>query len=276
MALDKIFLPTFISSVDYEPTRVLPHLYFYNGMKDTNTYYVEYLNSGSVLTSGLSAFPYFDNYQGNNPTTSSRTLLFNNETAAYGEIPSQSLYSEYWSTYVDLLYNPYTRVFNCQAIIPLADYYKIELNDIVEWRGNYYHLRSLNDYNLSNGECSLQLLGPVIDDVISNVLPGDRCLFDFSIEDTLSTTKKITLIDKGADSGPGYAVYYSFDCNSYIFKENVVLPNVGDYVNISLPSNTVTCIKLVSLGICSNSVVHVVPGSLQGDFSFDFRQLDFN
>jgi hypothetical protein len=57
----------------------------------------------------------------------------------------------------------------------------MELNDIVEWRGNYYHLRALNDYNLSNGECSLQLLGPILGDVISNILPVDECYFDFSI-----------------------------------------------------------------------------------------------
>jgi hypothetical protein len=109
--------------------------------------------------------------------------LFNNETAPYGETPSASLYSEYWSTYVDLLYNPVTRVINCKAIIPLADYYKIELNDIVEWRGNYYHIRAINDYNLSNGECNLQLLGPTIGDVLANILPGQQCDFDFSIED---------------------------------------------------------------------------------------------
>jgi hypothetical protein len=42
----------------------------------------------------------------------------------------------------------------------------MELNDIVELRGNYYHLRAINDYNLKNGECNIQLLGPILDDAL--------------------------------------------------------------------------------------------------------------
>jgi hypothetical protein len=180
MPKQKIYIPTYISSINYDPARVLPRIMFYNGLLETDPYYIQ---DGDGLPNVQNYFPYFDNYSGNLPTTSSLSLLFNNETAPYGEIPSQSLYSEYWSTYVNLLYNPVTRVINCKAIIPLADYYKIELNDIVEWRGNYYHLRAINDYNLSNGECNLELLGPVLDDVIANILPGQQCDFDFSIED---------------------------------------------------------------------------------------------
>lgn len=177
--IQKVFIPTYISSVNYAPARVQPRLLFYNGELNTFPYYIQN-NSGSAIEQ--ITFPYFDNYQGNLPNSGSRSLLFFNEPAVYGTTPSGSLFSEYWSTYVDLLYAPTTRVINCKAIIPLADYYKIELNDIVEWRGNYYHLRAINDYNLSNGECSLQLLGPIIDDVIANVLPGAGCDFDFEIE----------------------------------------------------------------------------------------------
>jgi len=104
---------------------------------------------------------------GSFPTIGSNSLLFNNENASYGAIPSGSLYSEYWETYVELLYNPKTRLLNCSAIIPLADYVKMELNDIVNFRGNYYHLRAINDYSLKDGTCSLQLLGPIIPDALS-------------------------------------------------------------------------------------------------------------
>jgi len=185
----KIYIPTFISSIDYKPARVLPHVYFYNGLKDSDSYFIEGYASGStsvVSQHEINQFPYFDNYNGNVPSTSSYSLLFNNETAPYGEMPTGSLYSEYWETYVNLLYNPKTRLFDCSAIIPLADYFKMELNDIVEWRGNYYHLRAINNYNLSNGECQIQLLGPVIGDVIANQLPGIPCEFNYSIEDYVS------------------------------------------------------------------------------------------
>ena len=167
-----IYIPTFISDQTYNPSRVLPHIYFYNGLIDCQTYYIE---SGSLTTAGTSyaqtAFPYFDNYNvvtGSYPTSDSLSLLFFNEQAAYGEKPTDTLYSTYWSQYVDLLYNPRTRLFNASAIILLADYFQIELNDIVNFRGNYWHLRAINDYSLKTGECNLQLLGPIIRDSINS------------------------------------------------------------------------------------------------------------
>jgi hypothetical protein len=193
-----IYIPTYISDQNYNPTRVLPRLFFYNGLVDCETYWIE---SGSLTNSGVTYaqnhFPYFDNYNvvtGSFPTIDSDSLLFNNEAAAYGEIPVSNLYTKYWETYVSLLYNPRTRLFNCEAIIPLADYYKMELNDIVEWRGNYYHLRAINDYNLKNGECKIQLLGPLEPPVISNLLPVYDCGFGFtsSVIDTQLFTFQIS------------------------------------------------------------------------------------
>ena len=163
-----IYIPTYINNVEYAPARVLPRLLFYNGLIDCQTYYIE---SGSLTTSGVTvqqnAFPYFDNYSaltGSFPTTDSLSLLFNNEAASYGEVPTDSLYTTYWEKYISLLYNPKTRLVNCSAIIPLKDYFEMELNDIVNFRGNYYHLRAINDYSLKDGTCTLQLLGPILPD----------------------------------------------------------------------------------------------------------------
>jgi hypothetical protein len=47
----------------------------------------------------------------------------------------------------------------------------MELNDIVNFRGNYWHLRAINDYSLKTGECNLQLVGPVIPDVFDTSIP---------------------------------------------------------------------------------------------------------
>jgi hypothetical protein len=170
-----IYIPTFISDQNYNPSRVLPHIYFYNGLVDCETYWIE---SGSAAFGGVTyqqnAFTYFDNYNvvsGSFPTTDSESLLFNNENAAYGEIPIESLYTQYWETYISLLYNPKTRLLTAEAIIPLADYFKMELNDVVNFKGNYYHLRAINDYSLKTGECTLQLLGPIIRDTISDLQP---------------------------------------------------------------------------------------------------------
>ena len=171
-----IYIPTYINSAEYTPARVLPRLLFYNGLLECETYWIE---SGSLDFGGVTyqqnAFPYFDNYNvvsGSFPTTDSESLLFNNENASYGQIPTENLYTQYWETYISLLYNPKTRLLNCDAIIPLADYFKMELNNVVNFKGNYYHLRAINDYSLKTGECTLQLLGPIIRDTISDLQPA--------------------------------------------------------------------------------------------------------
>jgi hypothetical protein len=161
-----IYIPTYINSADYTPTRVLPRLLFFNGTVECEQYYIQDEN-GSARSQN--AFPYFDNYNvvtGSFPTTDSRSLLFNNEAPSYGQLPTENLYTTYWEKYISFLYDPITRVLNCKAIIPLGDYFKMSLNDIVNFRGNYWHLRAINNYSLKTGDCDLQLLGPVIPDVL--------------------------------------------------------------------------------------------------------------
>jgi hypothetical protein len=188
-----IYIPTYISDAAYKPNRVLPRLLFYNGLVECEQYYIE---SGSAAFGGVTqaqtAFPYFDNYNvvtGSFPTIDSNSLLFNNENASYGAIPSGSLYNQYWEKYITLLYNPKTRLLNCSAIIPLADYTKMELNDIVNFRGNYYHLRAINDYSLKDGSCDLQLLGPIIPDSFTSQIPPPTPQASSSVSWSFSETR---------------------------------------------------------------------------------------
>jgi hypothetical protein len=180
MANIPIYIPTYINSAEYTPVNVQPRLLFFNGMIDCEKYYIESASAFGGISREQNAFPYFDNYNvvtGSFPTVDSNSLLFFNEEAVYGEKPNESLYSEYWEKYVELIYNPRTKLLNASAIIPLSDYFDMELNDIVEFRSNYYHLRAINDYSLKNGECSIQLLGPILDD--SLIIPRlyyERCM----------------------------------------------------------------------------------------------------
>lgn len=163
-----IYIPTFINSAEFSPARVLPRLFYFNGVVECEPYYFQ---GRDAFGNTEEVFPYFDHYNvvtGSFPTTDSDSLLFNNEAAVYGSTPTENLYTTYWEQYINLLYNPYTRLLNASAIIPLADYVKMELNDIVNFKGNYYHLRAINDYSLKTGECQIQLLGPIIQNSLDN------------------------------------------------------------------------------------------------------------
>ena len=197
-----VWIPYYISNEQYAPSRVLPRLFYYNGLLPATPYWISgyfaddtgSLDPSFVINYPQTQYPYFDNYSTGSlngtasafPQQDARSLLFNNEEAVLGTTPDQSLVSEYWDTYLALLYNPRTRLVNATAVIPLADYFNLELNDIAEFRGNYYHLRAINDYNLTTGECNLQMLGPIISDTISSMLSGswaptsDPCAFTYS------------------------------------------------------------------------------------------------
>jgi hypothetical protein len=193
-----VWIPYFISDQNYNPSKVLPRIFFYNGLIPATPYYLSGYtlpNTSSISESLLFKYPYFDNYSTgsiNNtqsifPNVDARSLLFNNEVATLGSTPQENLISEYWDTYLELLYNPRTRLVNCTGVIPLGQYIDLELNDIVEFRGSYYHLRAINDYNLKTGECNLQLLGPIIADTISeitNFTPfNNPCDFTYTISE---------------------------------------------------------------------------------------------
>ena len=171
-----MYLPTFISNAEFQSARVRPRVFFYNGLVETTPYHVSGMNyphGFSSTTTLETTYPYVDHYTTGStssefPDEGSDSALFFNEQPVYGTTPTGSLYSEYWSKYISLLYEPKTRLIDCSAVIPFADYVQIQLNDIIEWRGNHYHLRAVNKYNLKNGECQLELLGPILEGALDN------------------------------------------------------------------------------------------------------------
>jgi hypothetical protein len=256
-----VAIPLYIGDQNYAPTQVFPRMMFFNGMVSSSQYWIEGQFSAAnreVIANAETVYPYFDNYNvvtGSFPTTGSRSLLFNNEQATLGTIPQNSLIDEYWRTYLELLYDPRTRLVNAAAVIPFAAYFNIELNDLVQFRGNYYHLRAINDYDLSTGECMVQLLGPVIGDTVSVQLFG--------------TPKKKTIIEFGdfnCDFNKDFT-NPSFG-NSTIICTNCCAPTV-DSAGISGSSLLVTftlgtgstCIPCQSVSFVSSSDGFVTPPS---------------
>lgn len=182
MADNKIYIPTFIANENFDSARIQPRLLYYNGKITAPDYKIDAWTTNLGFTRAVFdevEIPYFDHYNTGSsadgvPTTDSKSLLFQNEAPAYGSRPSNTLFSEYWQTYIGLLYNPVTRLIEASAVIPLSEYFELELNDIVEWRGNYYHLRAINDYSFTTNQCNIQLLGPIIADTLSDII-GDTC-----------------------------------------------------------------------------------------------------
>jgi hypothetical protein len=167
-----VWVPGYIADAEYKPTTVSPRLLYYNGLVPCTTFYINgFINSSSIQNKANYAYPYFDYYlasSGSLPDVNSTSSLFNNELSAYDVIPNNNLVTDYWATYIALLYNPRSKMLKANGVIPFANYINIELNDVAQFRGNYYHVRAINNYNLSTGECEIELLGPIIPDTLSS------------------------------------------------------------------------------------------------------------
>jgi len=204
------YVPYYVADDKYKPARVLPRIMFYNGLVSASAYYVDAANSTNTAVQSvqLNKYPYFDNYSTGSlngtasifPQLNSKSLLYNNEQAVWGTTPTASLVSEYWSDYLSLLYNPRTRLLNAAAVIPLSDYFELELNDVAQFRGNYYHLRAINDYDLKTGECLVQLLGPLLQEtpLTTFVTPTTSTTTTTTTAATTTTTSTTTTTTTGA------------------------------------------------------------------------------
>ena len=252
-----IYIPTYINNATYQPARVLPRLLFYNGNLQCEKYYIQrYFPGYGGISIQQFQFPYFDNYNvvsGQFPTTDSRSLLFNNEAAVYGELPTENLYTTYWEKYVDFLYNPITRVLNCKAIIPLADYFKMSLNDIVNFRGNYWHLRAINNYSLKSGDCDLQLLGPVISDVFNgDITTTTTTTTSTTTTTTTSTTTTSTTTTTTTTVDPANCADRQYQNNGsntvYWSAKNCLGNNVGGYFAANGGNGFTGCIDITTFG----------------------------
>jgi len=192
-----LYIPTIIKDEEYNPATSKPRIFFWNGLLESEGYYVEGYQEGTtnIESVGFQQIPYIDHYSssfGEVPSSGSKSLLFFNEQNPYGQEPQQNLYSEYWSQYVNFLYNPRTRLVKVSAVLPLAEYFETKLNDLISFRGNLYQLRAINNYSLQDGTCNLELIGPV-----------DQNVFDLSSQAIVPTPVIPTTTTSTTTSAPG-------------------------------------------------------------------------
>ena len=97
----------------------------------------------------------FHHYGLNDPNFA---LLFEAEFSTYTyERLSKNLYTNHYKSYIDSIFNPKKRTFVFKAVLPLYVITKLELNDTLEIKGNYYRIDKYS-YNILTGETTLTLI----------------------------------------------------------------------------------------------------------------------
>ena len=86
------------------------------------------------------------------------SLVFNAEFSTYtGEALNDNLYTNHYQNYVQSIFNIKKRNWVFKAILPLHIITKLELNDTLYIKGNYYRIDKYS-YNLLSGETTLTLI----------------------------------------------------------------------------------------------------------------------
>jgi len=95
----------------------------------------------------------------NTPTTgaSSVTCSFGLEASAVGDMPTQTIYMNFWNEFVSRLYSTRSRVVICSGYVPVGEWINMSLNDSIVISGNYYKIQKI-DYDILTEEAKLELI----------------------------------------------------------------------------------------------------------------------
>jgi len=212
------------SSIDskLEPYSGKPYMFYKNGVVSLGTNaYVDGLAFENVFLTATE-----DNTDFNQITNS---LNFGSEVSTYFlTIVENSLYKNFWKTYVDDLYNPKTRVLNLKCKLPISILSRLSLNDKLIINKNKYKISNLK-VNLINSDADLEIFTDysVPSDTIANEIPLTVDRTDITVDADALTVDRISTYD----------ALYSFIVNG-ISRTTYTSTNAKEFFEVKVNANT--------------------------------------
>ena len=212
------------SSIDLklEPYSGKPYMFYKNGLVTlTDPIYIDGISLSSVFLTATE-----DNADFNQITNS---LNFGAEVSTYFlTIVENSLYKNFWKTYVDDLYNPKTRVLNLKCKLPISILSRLSLNDKLIINKNKYKISNLK-VNLINSDADLEIFTDysMPADTIANEIPLTVDRTDITVDADNLTVDRISTYD----------ALYSFIVNG-ISRTTYTSTNAKEYFEVKVNANT--------------------------------------
>lgn len=229
LAETDIDLPIILGK-DYKPIQEELILFYFQDFKNTNSWYR--LGGNSLTYQPVSA-----SYT-NTPTTgaSSISCTFGLESSAEGDIPTQTLYMNFWHEFISRLYSTRTRVFICNAYIPVGEWLKMALNDNIVVSGNYYKIQKI-EYNILTEEAKLELVSyPKVNKVTINGSTGKKPIIISPVENADGSTYLDGIPFNTAITN---SIYYSASGNYVANPSDIVQFNSGLAVSLDSMLKTI-------------------------------------
>jgi len=212
------------SSIDLklEPYSGKPYMFYKNGIVSLGTNaYVDGLAFENVFLTATE-----DNTDFNQITNS---LNFSSEISTYFlTIVENSLYKNFWKTYVDDLYNQKTRVLNLKCKLPISILSRLSLNDKLIINNNKYKISNVK-VNLINSQADLEIFTDysLPADTIANEIPLTVDRTDITVDTDSITVDRISTYDP----------LYSFIVNG-ISRTTYTSTNAKEFFEVKVNANT--------------------------------------
>jgi len=226
---------------DFKPIQQELILFYFQDFKNKKSWY---RLGGNTLTYQ----PISSSYT-NTPTTgaSSIACTFGLESSAEGDIPTQNIYMNFWNEFISRLYSTRSRIFICQAFIPVGEWLKMALNDNIVVSGNYYKIQKI-EYNILTEEAKLELISyPKVNKMTISGSTGKKPVF---VDPVLNSEGKTYMNGIPFKSSIANAVYYGATGN-YVADASPV-----DQYNYSMPMllDSLYKAQMKSMTICKVTI----------------------
>ena len=139
---------------------------FYNGLQYINTIAHRWYLDGWTMsaTDHFHYYPLVSPYQEWPITPTSLNLNFANDIQYWGAVPGYNdngytLYTEYWSRYIESLYNKYSRRVTANFVLNNIDLNNFSFDDTIFVNGTYYRPEKIIDVQIGQySEATVQLI----------------------------------------------------------------------------------------------------------------------
>ena len=148
-------------------TKPLIH-YVANSERGTNTKQIGFLNSDNT---SVMINRYNIPMHASSLTSPSYSTTFSADQNVFSNIfMSNNLYSNHYKAYIDSIFNIKKREYKYKAYLPLRIITKLNLNDLIKIKGDYYRINKYS-YNVLTGETELDLINFFGDLEIGQTIP---------------------------------------------------------------------------------------------------------
>ena len=205
---------------DLQPTNPAAHI-FYNRNILIRTTPIAFIESSGNKIPLISLNTPFHHYNVSEPNYAT---VFTPEFSTFtGVAITNNLYTRHYRDYINTIFNVKKRTFNYEAYLPIRIITKLNLNDTLFIKGNYYRIDKYN-YNLLTGKTVLNLINNFQDEINPTSTQDRNIYVDYKEQtETITVTNSNSLSPNIIDQGSG--------------TNWVSLSYSGDNVNIDIDEN---------------------------------------